>query len=184
MLIHIDPLLSQAGEVLIVLGMEVVPMIIVKPLFRRFFILFCCLAGIYVLSGCSVYMAATSPKPPDLSVLQPGATRPEVERELGRPITFLRQNNGDIATYQYFGPDEISYGRAAGYAVANLLTVGLAELVAFPVETLQNDKITVEINYCVDGRVRSVKSDYMQAPLERPEKILGLDKIASKLERE
>ena len=131
---------------------------------------------IAAFSGCSVYMAATSPEQPQTEVLIPGSLRADVEKELGKPINYARNASGASAVYQYFGPDDISYGRAATYALADILTLGVAEAFTTPVESLQNDKHTVEVTYDRLGRVRSSFHRSMRAPLEKPERILGIEK--------
>jgi len=62
-----------------------------------------------LLSGCSVFMAASSSKDLDLGTIHIGrTTRPQVEQLLGKPISFNRRNYGDEAVYQYFTGDEAS----------------------------------------------------------------------------
>jgi hypothetical protein len=133
-----------------------------------------CLAAL-TSSGCSVYMASSSPTQPELSAVRVGASRAEVDKELGKPINFLRQHYGDVATYQYFGPDDVSYGRAAAYTVLDILTLGVAELITTPIETLQNDKHTLVVTYNPAGRVLGVSRSLNKAPLEKPERLLGLE---------
>ena len=128
-------------------------------------------------SGCSVMLAATSPAQPEPGVIKVGALRTEVERQLGRPINLVRTNRGDIATYTYLGPDEVSYRRATAYALADVFTLGVFELVASPVETLQNDKHTLTITYGWKGRVKAIAEDILKAPLDRPEKMLGIETL-------
>lgn len=131
------------------------------------------------LYGCSVYMAATSPDQPNQAKLQPAVHKKEIERELGRPIKEIRKGYGTVVTYQYFGPDEVSTPRAVTYAVVDFFTLGFAELVTTPIETLQNDKHTVTVIYDSDGFVESIQESTHKAPLEKPEKILGIEKANS-----
>ncbi len=128
-----------------------------------------------MLCGCSVMLAASSPKQPDLSKVRMGASRVQVEQQLGKPIAFLRTSGGDIATYTYLGPDKVNYKRAAAYAVADILTLGVAEIVSSPVERLQNDQHVLTITYDFKGRVKSIEENVKEAPLDRPEKMLGLE---------
>ena len=79
----------------------------------------------FILSGCSVFMAATGSDPVDLSKIQVGAHRSVVESQLGKPITFYRNPGGDYAVYQIITGVEPDYKRAAAYAVLTGLTLGL-----------------------------------------------------------
>ena len=54
------------------------------------------------LQGCSVFMALSGSQDPDLTVLRMGASRGEVELQLGPPLSDIEQNNGNrYCTYQY-----------------------------------------------------------------------------------
>ncbi len=134
------------------------------------------MACLLVLPGCSVYLAATSPEQPDLSQVHPGADRVQVEKQLGKPIEFVRASGGDWATYTFPGPDEVDYRRAAAYALLDVVTTGLFELVSAPMETLQNEQHILKINYDTKGRVRSVLHFQKGAPLPKPQKLLGIEK--------
>ena len=122
--------------------------------------------------GCSVFMAASSSEAPDLSVLRSGATIKEVNQALGKPISFLRTDRGDIAVYQYFTGDKANYKRAATYAVLDGLTVGLAEVITSPAESLQGDKHVITVQYTRGGHLTAVSQSVKKAPLEAPEKII------------
>lgn len=126
------------------------------------------------LQSCSVFMAAQSREAPDVSVLRRGALRADVERELGAPIRSIRKSNGDVAIYTYISGDKANYGRAATYAVLTGVTLGLSEFVTSPIESLQGDKHTVKIVYGLDGRIRSFSHSQIKAPLEAPEKMIGI----------
>ena len=131
----------------------------------------------FSLSGCSVMMAASSEEAPTMSVVRVGATKTEVEKELGRPITDLNDRGGSIATYQYFTGDEVSYERAVTYAVLDGVTLGLAELITFPAEALQGDKNVVTVRYDRFDRVIDITHAIHQAPLDKPEKIIGIESV-------
>ena len=121
-------------------------------------------------------MAASSQEEPALDSLRIGATKKEVQAQLGRPITDFREPVGSVATYQYFSGDDASYQRAATYAVLDGVTLGLAELFTFPTEALQGTKHTVTIHYDRFDRVLRIKESVQEAPLDKPEKIIGLEK--------
>lgn len=127
-------------------------------------------------SGCSVFMAASSQEEKDLSSIVVGMDRSAAEAVLGKPMSVLRDSKGDIATYVYVSHDEQSYERAATYAVLDGITLGLAELVTFPIEALQGRKNEVKVIYDRKNQVRSITHFQHDAVVEKPEKTLGWDK--------
>jgi len=104
-------------------------------------------------------MAAHGYPEPDLSVLQVGASRGEVELQ---PFTALKQTTDSrgytTVVYEYYIGSEGSAGRAVGWAIADILTLGLAELVGTPVEAFVGEKYTVTVSYDEDARVASVNA--------------------------
>jgi len=125
------------------------------------------------MSGCSVFMAASSNKDRDLSSIRIGrTTRPQAEKILGKPYNFSRKSFGDVATYQYFSGDEASYGRAALYAGLDVVTGFLAEFATSPVESLQGDKHTVVITYTPTGIIKDIQHQVQKAPLPDPDSVV------------
>ncbi len=128
------------------------------------------------MSGCSVFMAASSNKDRDLSSIHIGrTTRPQAEKILGRPMTFNRKSYGDVATYQYFSGDEASYGRAAVYVGLDAITGCLAEFATSPIESLQGDKHTVVITYTPTGIIKDIQHQVQKAPLPNPDTVVLSD---------
>ena len=134
-------------------------------------LLISCLLG---LSGCSVIMAATPSNEPELEGLQTGVARADVEKELGKPIEVQRKWDVDIATYQYVSNDEASFGRAGFYAVVDVLTLGISELVFTPIESLQGDREYIRVVYDLNNRLVSAKRFVRKALLDAPEDMLGI----------
>lgn len=137
------------------------------------------LLALPLISGCSVIMAANSEGEPDLSVLRSGTPEAKVEEQLGKPISSIRHRTNKVNTYQYFTNDDPSFGRAATYVVLDIITVGVAEVITTPVEALQGDKHVIEVTFDLYNRVESVKKSFSEAPLPKPEKVLGLEKQPS-----
>ncbi len=128
------------------------------------------------LSSCSVYLASQGRTAPDISAVKPGMERSHVETVLGNPVASLRKDTPlDVVSYQYFSEERPHYGRAAIYGVLDVATLGLAELVATPVEALQGDKYIVEILYDKHRRVEEMNVYMLKAPIEKPETMLGLN---------
>ncbi|MCO6430020.1 MAG: hypothetical protein J5J00_04110 [Deltaproteobacteria bacterium] len=131
-----------------------------------------CAALCIQFSACSVFMAASGSDPFDPSVVTVGAQRADIEKELGKPISFYRKGAGDLAVYQVITGDKADYRRAAAYAVLDGLTLGLAEFATFPTEALQGDQNIFEIYYSPSGRVRSFKYYIRPAPAPNPSDIV------------
>jgi hypothetical protein len=144
----------------------------------------CLLLVCLSLSGCSVFMAASGSEDLDLTSVGQGSSRAEVEALLGKPISFVRKDFGDIATYQYFTNDEPSYLRAALWAGLDLITAGFAELVIFRMEALQGDKHTVVVAYDLSKQVLAIEHSHDQAPLKSPEAYVGLSSEETEPETE
>ena len=110
-----------------------------------------------VLSGCSVGMALSGEENPDLSVVKLGASRGEVELQLGSPISTESAADGHrIDTYEYEIGNEPSPGRAVAHGVADVLTLGLWEIIGTPIEAVQGETYFTEITYDADDKVTNI----------------------------
>ncbi|MCB1831947.1 MAG: outer membrane protein assembly factor BamE [Geminicoccaceae bacterium] len=115
------------------------------------------------LTGCSVGMAMSGSENPDLAQVRPGATRGEVELQLGSPVKSHFDDDGDRTdVYIYEIGNEPSAGRAIGHGVMDVLTLGLWEIVGTPVEGFQGEKFNLTVRYDKDDVVRSIKSNKVQ----------------------
>lgn len=142
---------------------------------RRITVTLSLLAITLATSGCSAMMAATGSDSPDLSVLRAGTPRKTVQASLGRPTSSIRTGYGDEVTFQYFTGDEPNMRRAAVYAVLTGVTLGLAEVVTAPAEMVQGDRHVVVARFDRNGRLIDYRTTTVTAPIEAPEKIVGLE---------
>lgn len=111
------------------------------------------------LSGCSVGMALSGKKDPDLSVIKPGANRSVVELQLGSPIKTATLENGKTsAVYEYEMGNEPSAGRAVAHGAMDVLTFGIWEVVGTPIEIINGDKYQLTVTYNVDDKVSHVST--------------------------
>lgn len=111
------------------------------------------------LSGCSVGMAMSGKKAPDLGQVRVGATRGEVELQMGPPAqTNIDELGRRIDVYDYEVGNEPSPGRAAGHAVMDVLTLGIWEIVGTPVEGFTGEKFRLSVTYSADDKVERVSS--------------------------
>lgn len=115
--------------------------------------------SIILFSGCSVGMALSGKKDPNLGAIHIGATRGEIELHLGSPIKSATTPEGKrIDIYAYEIGNEPSTGRAVGYAVLDVFTLGLWEIAGTPIEAFQGEKYEMNITYSKDDKVEAINS--------------------------
>ncbi|GFH63200.1 MAG: hypothetical protein ZNDK_0971 [Candidatus Desulfovibrio kirbyi] len=102
---------------------------------------------VMLLAGCSVGMAMSGKKDPQLGAIRVGATRGEIELHLGAPVEIREENGHRFDVYAYEIGNEPSAGRAIGHGVMDALTLGLWEVVGTPVEGFQGDKKYLSVVY-------------------------------------
>ncbi len=97
-----------------------------------------------MLSGCSVYKAATQPGPADLTGIGVGTPRQEIISRLGAPKMIDTAPNGnkeDIFEFQS-GMHQGTKARVVLYLAADVFTLTLAELLLWPAEMTFMDSAT------------------------------------------
>lgn len=104
-----------------------------------------------LLAGCSVFMEASRPDSVDMKQFVVGEQRTLVVAELGSPIATAQQGDQSCDIYRLYtsGPSKVGRGAiTATEAVADVLTLGLAEVVSTPVEGMtQSSKHSVTMCY-------------------------------------
>ncbi len=101
------------------------------------------------VSGCSVMMAMSGEQEPDLGAVRVGATRGEVELQLGKADSITTLDDGRrLDKYKYQLGNEPSAARAIGHGAMDVLTLGLWELIGTPIEGFQGENC--EITVCYD----------------------------------
>lgn len=71
----------------------------------------------FVATGCSVVLAASGSKDPDMSKVKSGITRAIVENELGEASEVVKTSFGTTESYLYKVGDAASPGRAIMHGV-------------------------------------------------------------------
>jgi hypothetical protein len=126
-------------------------------------------------SGCSIVMAAHESEPVNLQSLRAGTPRIEVEKLLTNTLSEGGPYSGRVVTYQYYTGHQRSYGRAAAYGLLDIASLGLAEIATTSVEALQGDKHLVTVGYDTSGRLAWLREKIEKAPLDKPERLLGIE---------
>jgi len=118
------------------------------------------LASAVLLAACSPVMEATRPDPVDISQFVVGDKRIKILSEIGSPIATTQDGKNSCDVYKLYttGPSAIGKGAiAAGEAVADVFTLGLAEVVLTPAEAAtRGTKHGVVFCYSATGTLVSV----------------------------
>ncbi|MFQ5846626.1 MAG: serine protease [Candidatus Methylomirabilales bacterium] len=141
------------------------------------------LAGVFLLSSltaCSVGMAMSGKREPNLGALRVGSTRGEAELQLGSPVSSVTTpDGGRTDIYEYELGNEPSAGRAAGHAVLDVLTLGIWEVAGTPIEASQADKHRITIIYGPDDRILAINQAPVPAPPKDAEEDVEEESVAS-----
>lgn len=125
----------------------------------RFIILVLVMGSVFVTNaGCSVYMAAKQPGAKDLSVLNTGTSRSHVIAELGAPVWSGAKagQKVDVFAFTQGYQTGVKAGRAFFHAAADVVTLGLWEVIATPTESVfSGSTMKVEVMYDDQDRVQS-----------------------------
>ncbi len=114
------------------------------------------------LQACSVVQATNGPDSKDLSVLNPGTDRFRVLAELGQPVVSEEDDSGnkvDVFSFVQGTNTAFRAGRAVGYGLLAVGTLGLSELITSPAEGALGDgaEIQVKVTYDTDDAVDEVE---------------------------
>jgi hypothetical protein len=106
-----------------------------------------CLISCLILSGCGAVMASKrSTYRGDAAILAVGQTRAAVENELGAPDMLTKMEGEKTKAIYRMDPNAHSRGArnaaVAGHAIADVLTLGLWEVVGTPTELAAQDEMS------------------------------------------
>ena len=110
-------------------------------------------------SGCAVFMAAKQPSKKDVSVYRVGNPRALILAEFGLPLITEEKNGKKVEIFKFV--QGYSAGTKAGRAVlhgtADVLTLGLWEVVGTPAEgAFSGNDIAYQVTYDEDERISEV----------------------------
>jgi hypothetical protein len=110
--------------------------------------------------GCSIYKAATAPPSVPVDNVRAGSTRFEVMSVFGTPKSSdVAQSNERTDVYEFIdGNSDAAKLRIIPYIGADLFTIGLAELVLWPLElaTMQGSEGRAVVTYDQENRAKAV----------------------------
>lgn len=112
-----------------------------------------------LLSGCGVYMAAKQPDKKNIDLFRVGTPRAMLLAEFGLPVVAEEKEGKKYEIYKFV--DGYSTGAKAGRAVfhgaADLVTLGLWEIVATPTEgAFSGDEMVYRVRYDANENVDEV----------------------------
>ncbi len=117
------------------------------------------LLSLLLLNGCSVFMAAKQPEKRDIDLLQLGTTRAQLVSEFGAPVVseFKDGKRYEIFKFVQGYSTGAKAGRAFFHGAANVVTLGLWELVGTPTEiTFSGDEMAFQVKYDENDVVEEV----------------------------
>ncbi|MDE2389547.1 MAG: hypothetical protein KGN35_10815 [Betaproteobacteria bacterium] len=103
-----------------------------------------------LLSGCSVFMAAKQPEKKDVDLLTKGTSRTMLISEFGAPVISEYRNGKRYEIFKFVQgySTGAKVGRAFFHGAADVVTLGLWELVGTPAEiTFSGDKMAFQVGY-------------------------------------
>jgi outer membrane protein assembly factor BamE (lipoprotein component of BamABCDE complex) len=113
-----------------------------------------------VAPGCSIYKAATAPPPVPVDIIKAGSSRAEVMSVFGLPKTSdMATSNERTDVYEFIdGNNEASKLRIIPYIGADVFTLGVAELVLWPMEIalLQGSEGRAVVTFDQENKAKSV----------------------------
>ena len=113
--------------------------------------------AVTISTGCAVNRAAHQPSLKNTSVMNSGAQRDLVIAEFGPPISSEPFEGGrkDIYTFIQGYSKGAKAGRAFFHGAADVLTIGLWEIVGTPIEgSFDGKKMTVRVTYDAEDHVK------------------------------
>lgn len=112
------------------------------------------------LQGCSIYKAATAPPPIEVENVRIGSTRPTLLATLGTPKMTEVSDDQRTDVFEFIsGHHGASKARILLYLAGDVFTLGLAELVFWPMELslLQGKEGRVVASYGSDDVVQKIQ---------------------------
>ncbi|MBL8500790.1 MAG: hypothetical protein JNL77_09460 [Nitrosomonas sp.] len=117
---------------------------------RRFMFFTALLILLVSISGCSVFMAAKQPEKKDVSLLKEGTSRAMLISEFGAPLVSEYRDGKRFEIFKFTQgySTGAKAGRAFLHGAAEVVTLGLWELVGTPAEiTFSGDDMAFQVRY-------------------------------------
>lgn len=127
---------------------------------KRYFLLVALIALFVVpVSGCSVFMAAKQPTAKKIELFKIGTPRDELIAEFGAPYISEENNGKQVEMFLFIQgySKAVKTGRVIFHSVADVMTLGLWEIVGIPTEMVFNgNKMAFHVSYDANDHVDEV----------------------------
>ena len=128
---------------------------------RRWSMASVALLGCVVIAAaaCSPVLASKQPSRRDVDLLSPGVPRNIVLAELGQPVTTETKNGQRVEIFSFVQGYRkgVKVARTIGHGAADVMTLGLWEVVGTPTEaTLNGHRVAYEVTYDASDRIDRV----------------------------
>jgi hypothetical protein len=110
-------------------------------------------------AACSPVLAAKQPSRKDVDLLSPGIPRNMVLAEFGQPVATETKlgKRVDVFSFVQGYRKGVKVGRTIGHGAADVMTLGLWEIVGTPTEaTLNGHRVAYEVTYDASDRIEQV----------------------------
>ena len=119
------------------------------------------LVGLAMISaaGCSPVLASKQPSRRDVDLLSPGVPRNLVLAELGQPVAAETRDGRRVEVFSFVQGYRkgVRVARTIGHGAADVMTLGLWEVVGTPTEaTLNGHRVAYEVTYDASDRIDRV----------------------------
>lgn len=112
-----------------------------------------------LISGCSVFMAANQPNKKDIDLFKTGTPRVMLIAEFGPPFATEMKDGKKVEIFKFTQGYSTGAraGRAFVHGVADVMTLGLWEIVGTPTESIfSGDEVAFEVSYDENDRVEKI----------------------------
>jgi hypothetical protein len=118
-----------------------------------------CAIAALAATGCAPVLAAKQPSRRNVDLLTPGVPRNLLLAELGQPIGTEVKDGKRVEVFSFVQGYRkgVKVGRTIGHTAADVMTLGLWEVVGTPTEaTLNGHQVAYEVTYNASDRVELV----------------------------
>lgn len=126
---------------------------------RNFRVLIILFVACFILSSCSVFMAAKQPDAKNLDLLKVGTPRAMMLAEFGLPAVSETREGHKYEIFKFVNGYSAGAkaGRAVFHGAADVLTLGLWEVVGTPTEgVFSGDEMAFQVRYDKNDRIDEV----------------------------
>lgn len=110
-------------------------------------------------AGCSPVLASRQPSRRDVDLLTPGVPRNLLLAELGQPVATETKDGRRVEVFSFVQGYRkgVKVARTIGHGAADVMTLGLWEIVGTPTEaTLNGHRVAYEVTYDASDRIDHV----------------------------